>query len=209
VLTDVTSAGHTETLTTLRGAHYEKVRVTEVTPATVAFVLSAGVCRIPIAEFPVETRKRFRYDEAKATAWLAEQSLQAAVAAQPTPRATNRVHDVEYVAALMKAGAIDPHSGRFYLPDPALQQRAAAFEWLQRNGAPPPHAPSFATFPRRSQVNAAAIPGFCRSIYFRTFTSRKPILFWATLCRKRLPPCETSYMSFSRRDIGGFWGLWT
>lgn len=133
----VSSASDSETLTTLKGQHYEKVRVTEVTPATVAFKHSAGVCRIPIAEFPIEVRQRFGYDEAKARAWIAAQTQQMADATKPPPR-TNKIYDVEHVAALMRSGAIDPTSGRFYLPDTALQQRAEAFEWLQRYGSPRP-----------------------------------------------------------------------
>lgn len=139
VLTRAVSAGDRETLTTLKGEQYEKVRITEITPATVTIVHSTCVCRIPIVEFPAEVRKRFGYDEAKAAAWVAEQTRQAAVAAQPVPlQRANRVREAEYVAALMRAGAIDPYSGRFYLPDPALQQRATAFELLQRYGTPRP-----------------------------------------------------------------------
>lgn len=140
VATSAVMAGDNETLTTLKGAHYDKVRVTEVTPATVAFKHSAGVCRISLAEFPAGVRKRFGYDETKAAAWVAEQTRQAAVAAQPAQpqRTENRMRDVEALALAWQAGAIDPHSGRFYLPDPAIRQRVSAFEWLQRYGSPRP-----------------------------------------------------------------------
>lgn len=141
VLTGTGYAGDTETLTTLKGKRYEKVRVTEVTPATVTIKHSAGVCRIPIAEFPADVRKRFGYDEGKAKAWLAAQARAPAAPAPETatqPKSQqSKMAEVEEFAAQIRYG-VDPATGRFYSQDAALAQRADAFEWARRYGAPRP-----------------------------------------------------------------------
>jgi hypothetical protein len=137
VLATVTSAGDSETLTTLKGKQYEKVRVTEVT-ATIAFIHSAGVCRIPIAEFPPETRKRFGYDEAKAAAWIAEQTRQAAVVTESKRKtdAQNRIEaEKNYQSVLLQAqifsGVVyDAATGRWYL---SAEEAQAAREQALRN----------------------------------------------------------------------------
>ena len=122
IWTSGANAGDPETLTTLKGAHYEKVRITEVTPTTVTIVHSAGVCRIPIVEFPPEVRKRFGYDEAKAAAWISEQTRQAAVAAEAKQKAEakNRIEaektyqDVLQQAQILSSAVYDPSSGQWH-----------------------------------------------------------------------------------------------
>ena len=65
-----------ETFVTVSGKRYDKVRVTEVTPVTIAFRHSTGVARLPITDFRPDVQKKFGYDEAKARAWLLEQAQQ-------------------------------------------------------------------------------------------------------------------------------------
>lgn len=77
-----------QTLVTVGGKRYEKVRVTEVTPVTIAFTHSVGVARVPFTDFGPDVQKKYGYDESKARTWLMEQAEQAAKLEKAT-------HDVE------------------------------------------------------------------------------------------------------------------
>jgi hypothetical protein len=141
-------------------------------------------------------RKRFGYDDAKAAARAAEQARQAAVAAEAKRQvgAKNQIQaEKNYQDVIQQAHALSGavyDSGRWY--SSAKDAHAARQEAI-RSVAPRPHAPSSSSFPCRSKIKrASAVHKIPRSVYFRTFTSRKPILFWATRSRKQLPRSETS-----------------
>jgi hypothetical protein len=76
------SADDSQTLVTLKGKRYEKVHVTEITPATIAFTHSTGVARLSFTEFGPDVQKKYGYDEGKARAWVVEQMSQATKAEQ-------------------------------------------------------------------------------------------------------------------------------
>jgi len=130
-------------LVTIAGKHYEEVRITEITPTTIAFMHATGAARLPLTDFGPDVQRKYGYEEAKAEAWLAEQARQAAEAAKAEQareaqrkvdlhRANELRLEIENLAR--DGNAIDPATGRFYSSEAAQRQRAATFDWLQRHG---------------------------------------------------------------------------
>jgi len=95
-------------LVTITGKRYEKVQVTEVTPATIAFTHATGAARIPLAEFGPDVQRKYGYDVAKAKAWLAAQAKaeqdrqqhDAAFVREQRAKAIKNYEEVEQMAAL-------------------------------------------------------------------------------------------------------------
>jgi len=86
----VTQAEEPQTILTANGQRFEKARVTELTPAMITIVHSAGVARMPLWELAPEFQRKFGYDEAKARAWLAQQAQIAAEAERQRQEAAKR-----------------------------------------------------------------------------------------------------------------------
>jgi len=74
VVFPISATSRADDLVTLSGKRYEKVRVTEITPAMIAFAHSSGAARIAFTEFGPDVQKKYGYDEARARAWLAQQA---------------------------------------------------------------------------------------------------------------------------------------
>src|SRR5207253_8516186 len=56
-------------LVTISGKRYERVRITEITPATIAFTHATGAARLAFGELTPIEQKKYGYDPAKAQAW--------------------------------------------------------------------------------------------------------------------------------------------
>lgn len=126
VVFGISQTSHADDLVTLSGKRYEKVRVTEITPATIAFMHSRGVARLSFADFGPDVQKKYGYDEAKARAWLAQQAQIAAEAErQRWQAAKTKVEqtnaELERMRGVLSA-VYDQASGRWY----ASEQEAAA-----------------------------------------------------------------------------------
>lgn len=70
----ISPTSRADDLVTLSGKRFKNVRVTEITPATIAFTCSSGAARFAFTEFGPDVQKKYGYDEAKARAWLAQQA---------------------------------------------------------------------------------------------------------------------------------------
>ena len=96
--------------------------MTEITPATIAFTHSSGVARLPFTEFGPDVQKKFGYDEAKARAWLAEQTRVAAAAdqarkdegARKRQQAAEVQRQVEQMAEALGNAVYDGATHRWY-----------------------------------------------------------------------------------------------
>ena len=118
----VSAPARADDLVTIKGKRYEKVRVTEITPVTIAFTHSSGVARLPFTELGPDVQKKFGYDEAKARAWLAEQARVAAAAeqarkeesARKRQQATEVQQQVEQMAAALGNTVYDGATHRWY-----------------------------------------------------------------------------------------------
>lgn len=124
-----TATSHADDLVTLSGKRFKKVRVTEITPATIAFVHSSGVARIAFAEFGSDVQKKYGYDEAKARAWLAQQAQIAAEVERQRQKAakTNSERYEQTKAELQRMRRVlnavyDQATGQWY----ASEEEAAA-----------------------------------------------------------------------------------
>ena len=131
-----------DTLITVSGKQYDKVRVTEVTPVTIAFKHSTGVARLPFTDFGPDVQKKYGYDAVKANAWLVDQAQQDAKAEQAQRQQAAKKgaevrRRVDAIAHYLDDGghvAIDPHSGLLYDPDVEAVRRREAFKFHQRYG---------------------------------------------------------------------------
>jgi hypothetical protein len=118
----VSALARADDLVTIGGKRYEKVRVTEITPVTIAFTHSSGVARLPFTEFGPDVQKKFGYDEAKAKAWLLEQAKaeqeqrarEAAAEREKRARAWATYQQVEQTAAALGNAVYDGATRRWY-----------------------------------------------------------------------------------------------
>jgi hypothetical protein len=136
-------------LVTAKGTRYENVRVTEITPTTIAFRHSAGAARLSFTELGPDVQKKYGYDEAKAKAWLAEEAKKAEEAAtaeqarkeREAKESQNARRQVEAISHYMDDGghiAIDPRTGQIYDPEIEAARRSRMLKDLQRYGRPQP-----------------------------------------------------------------------
>jgi transcriptional regulator with XRE-family HTH domain len=141
------SIARADDLVTLAGKRYENVRVTEITPTTIAFMHATGAARLPFTDFGTEVHRKYGYDEAKAKAWLAEQAGRAAEITKghqvqrdnEGKQGAEIRRRVDAIAHYLDDGghvAIDPHSGLLYDPEVETPRRAEAWKWIQRYGTP-------------------------------------------------------------------------
>ena len=130
-----------ETLITVSGKQYDKVRVTEVTPVTIAFKHSTGVARLPFTDFGPNVQKKYGYDAVKANAWLAEQARVSAAAeqarkeegARKRQQAAEVQQQVEQMAATLGNAVYDGATHRWYhsQEEAAFARKRALREALQ------------------------------------------------------------------------------
>jgi transcriptional regulator with XRE-family HTH domain len=57
------SIARADDLVTLAGKHYENVRVTEITPTTIAFMHATGAARLPFTDLSADVQHKYGYDE--------------------------------------------------------------------------------------------------------------------------------------------------
>jgi hypothetical protein len=134
----VSAPAWADDLVTVGGKRYEKVRVTEVTPVTIAFKHSTGIARLPFTDFGPDVQKNYGYDAVKANAWLAaqakaEQDRQQCEAAAKTDkrgRAGATQQQVEAMAARLGNTVYDGATHRWY---PSQQEAAFARERALRD----------------------------------------------------------------------------
>jgi hypothetical protein len=137
----VAGADDDQTLVTLKGQKFEKVRVTEITPATVTIRHSHGLARMLLADFPADVQKRFGYDEAKARAWLAaqvkaadkQQRQEASARAKNRAEGEKNLAEVERMHAYLSNAVYDVATHRWYLSqeDAAPARRRALNDALK------------------------------------------------------------------------------
>lgn len=126
----VSALASADDLVTVGGKRYEKVRVTEVTPVTIAFKYSTGVARLPFIDFGPDVQKKYGYDAVKANAWLAAQAKaeqdrqqhEAAAEKEKRERASATHQQVEATAAALGNAVYDGATHRWY-----FSQEEAAF----------------------------------------------------------------------------------
>ena len=79
------SVANADDLLTTSGKRYENIQVTEITPVSIRLSHATGVTCVPFSELDPEVRRKYGYDEAKASACvsqIAEEQRQQAVATE-------------------------------------------------------------------------------------------------------------------------------
>ncbi|SRR6266446_9793020 len=129
VIFGISSTSRADNLVTLSGKRFKNVRVTEITPATIAFMHSSGAARFAFTEFGPDLQKKYGYDEAKARAWLAQQAQMTAEAERQRQEAakSNAERYEQAKAELQRMRRVlsaryDQATGQWY----ASQEEAAA-----------------------------------------------------------------------------------
>lgn len=116
------ASARADELITVNGKRYEKVRVTEVTPTTIAFMHATGVARLPFTDFSPDVQHKYGYDEAKARAWLLEQAKaeqeqqrhEAAAEREKRARALVTYQQVDQMASALGNTVYDDATHRWY-----------------------------------------------------------------------------------------------
>jgi len=142
-------ADEPQTFVTTKGDRFEKAHVTEVTPATITIVHTAGIARVPLSELPTDVQKKFGYDEQKAKAWLEEkareerarrdreEAMRAEAAGKGAAEKKQAREEVDAITHYLDDGGrleYDPATHQLYDPDIAAARRREAIKFYQRYG---------------------------------------------------------------------------
>jgi hypothetical protein len=145
----ISRADDPQTLATINGKRFEKVRVIEVTPTTITIIHSTGAARVPLTEFPPDVQKKYGYDQAKAKAWLEEkareerarrdreEAMRAEAARKAAAEKKQAREEVDAIAHYLDDGGrleYNPATHQLYDPGIVAARHREAIKFYQRYG---------------------------------------------------------------------------